>query len=147
MITKFNQYLKESVLDKMTGKSFDELFKYDNYKPILRTFDDITYRHNDLKILDEQLPVLLDSKIEDLRYFVIKDDLFTGDDKGNMVYAKDYLDTLEDYIKGSSSEIVKIPELTSGIIESVLVFKDKKLAIIHSVYSTMVAINKNIFPK
>ena len=152
MITKFNQYITESIKDKMTGKPLEDIFTYDNFKSILRSFiddynDNERSEHNDLNLLIEQMPILIDSNLKDLRYFVIKEDLFTGDNKSKTVHVKPYIDALDFYTKGSTPEIIKIPGLKSGLIETVLVNKNKKIIIIHAVHGTMVVIDKNIFEK
>jgi hypothetical protein len=144
------KYLKnynESLTDKMVSKPLEDIMKYDNFKKILRSIikdKNIINNTKDLNILIYQLPILLDSKIEDLEYFVIKHDLFTGDDKGNMIMVKPYIDALLQYIGNDTPEIIEIPTLTSGLIEKIKIFKNKKISIIDATHGTMVVINKNI---
>jgi len=145
MITKFNQYITESLKDKMVGKSLEDTFTYDNFKTILRKFTKELHQHKDLEILEEQIPILIDSNLEDLRFFVIKENIFTGDDKGNVIPVEPYISAVEYYIKDSLPELIEIPQLTSGLIEKVLVYKDKKVVIVHAAYGSMIVLNKNIF--
>jgi len=145
-IKTFNLF--ESIKDQMVGKPFDDIFTYDNYKSILRKFDmEELGEHKDLEILVDQLPILIDSKLEDLRYFVIRENSFTQDDKGDLVEVNKYINALEYYTEKKEPEIVKIPGLTSGMIENILVNKDKKVIIIHSTLTTMIVIDKNVFNK
>ena len=145
MITKFNQYIKESLADKMSAKSLDVFFTYNNFKNILRNFKDDPIEHEELKILFEKILTSLDSNPEDLRYFVIKEDSFTADINDNMIYVKDYIHALEEYTKGGTSEIVKVPGLSTDLVQSVVVFKDKKVIIVHAVHGSMIVLDKNIF--
>ena len=148
MITNFNQYITESLTDKMVGKPFEDVFVYDNFEPILRNFDlKELGEHKDLEILIDQFPILIDSKLEDLRYFLIREDAYTQDNNGKIVQTKSYIDALDLYTENSPPEIVEIPGLTSGVIETILVNKDKKIIIVHSTISTMVVLDKNIFNK
>lgn len=136
----------ESIKDKMVAKPFEDIFTYNSFRPILKSFVEETderIENDELDILIGELPTLLNTKLEDLRYFVIKEDLFTENDKGQIVQVKSYVDTLDFYTKGDEPEIVKIPGLQ--LIQTVLVFKDKKVAIIHAIHGSMIVIDKNIF--
>jgi len=138
----FKEFIYEGLTDKMVGKSSREIMKYDNFKLILRNFgEEEKNNHKDLDILEEQLPILLNSKIEDLKYFIIKNNIITGDVKGNMVRVEPYINALQQYIDDDEPEEVK---LATELFDKIIIYEDKKIAFIYSVYATMVVINKNI---
>lgn len=142
-IKNFNEHITESLTDKMIGKNLEDVFTYDKYEKILRTFvDGETIDHPDMVKLTSELPGLIGCDISEIVYFVIKENIFTGDDEGNIFDGREYVKGLEYYTGSIKPKKVELEGTI--IIDEVLTFEDKKIVIVHTKFASMYVFDKNI---
>lgn len=142
MITNFKIF--EGVLDQMKGKTEEEFMSYNNFKHILQQFDTEPNQHNDLDILQEKLPQILNCNPDDIRFIIIKNSYYTADQAGNVIDASNYIQALQTYIGDTKRKEIINDELSPSINDIVL-FEGKGITIIHATHGTMIAVDKNIF--